>query len=278
VERNLERLATLEAGVTPPDGTTSDKPYSRFMDVYAALARFNIRELGHTQRQYAAISSKNHAYAVHNARAQFRRPFTVEEILAAPPIAFPLTLPMCAPASDGAAAAILCTKSRLRSLGSSAHRAIRVLANVVRTGTDREPGEYPHRHISTLTSKLAYERAGVGPEDIDVAEVHDATAVGEAIQAECLGFAPIGEGGAVAERGITALGGSLPINPSGGLESKGHPIGATGLGQVYEIVCQLRGESGLRQVAAARLGLVENGGGFWGYEEAVCGITILGKG
>jgi acetyl-CoA acetyltransferase len=274
---NLQRLEVLGAGVAAPPGTTSPKPYSRFMDVYAAMGRFNMREFGHTQRQYAAISSKNHAHSVHNPRAQFRRPFTVEEVLAAPAISYPLTLPMCSPVSDGAAAAILCTRGALKRLGRAADRTIKVLASVVRTGTGRGPTAYPAQHISTLTAKLAYERAGVGPEDIDVAEVHDATAVGEAIQMECLGFAPAGQAGVLAERGETTVGGRLPINPSGGLQSKGHPIGATGLGQIFELVCQLRGECGARQVEGARIALAENGGGFWGYEEAVCGVTVLAK-
>ena len=117
----------------------------------------------------------------------------------------------------------------------------------------------------------------MGPEDIDVAEVHDASATGEVIESEALGFCPVGEGGVVAERGETALGGRIPINTSGGLESKGHPIGATGLGQIYELVTQLRGEAGARQVEGAKLAMAQNGGGIVGVEEAVACLTILGQ-
>jgi acetyl-CoA acetyltransferase len=125
------------------------------MDVYAALARFNIRELGHTQRQYAAIASKNHAHSVHNPRAQFRRSFTVAEILAAPPITYPLTLPMCAPISDGAAAAVLCTKSGLRALGRSADRAVKVLAS--------GPGSNLRDRLSTTWGVWATASRGCPP-------------------------------------------------------------------------------------------------------------------
>jgi acetyl-CoA acyltransferase len=131
--------------------------------------------------------------------------------------------------------------------------------------------------VTVKASKLAYERAGIGPQDISVAEVHDATAIGEIVQSENLGFCEFGAGGALAESGATTLGGRIPINISGGLESKGHPIGATGLGQLHELVTQLRGEAGARQVQGARLAIAENGGGLFGIEEAVCAITILGR-
>jgi acetyl-CoA acetyltransferase len=123
----------------------------------------------------------------------------------------------------------------------------------------------------------AYDRAGLGPKEMSLAEVHDATAIGEIIQSENLGFCDFGDGGPMAERGETTLGGRFPINPSGGLVSKGHPIGATGLGQIFELVTQLRHEGGSRQVPNARFAIAENGGGFLGYEEAAACITILGS-
>ena len=276
VEANKERLLQLGRGVEPPPGTTSTKPYSIFMDVYAALARFYMREFGVTEQQLAAVSSKNHCHSVHNPLSQYRKPYTIEEVLAAPPIAYPLTLPMCAPVSDGAAAAVVCSEQGLKRWGLDANRAIWVLASVVQSGTDRDPKDLVN-HITARAARRAYEKAGIGPEDISVAEVHDATAMGEIIQVENLGFCPVGEGGTVALSGATALGGRLPVNPSGGLESKGHPVGATGLGQIYELVTQLRGEGGARQVEGARLALAENGGGLYGIEEAVACITILGK-
>jgi acetyl-CoA acyltransferase len=276
VEENKRELLALGDGVEPPPGTMSDKPYSLFMDVYAAFSRFHMKRFGTTARQLAAISAKNHAHSVHNDKAQYRVAYSIDEVLAAPPIAYPLTLPMCAPISDGGAAAILCTEHGLKRLGVDRARAIELRASVVQTGSGRRP-EDVEDHITAKAARRAYEIAGVGPEDVSVAEVHDATATGELIQSENLGFFPFGEGGAAAERGKTSIGGCIPINPSGGLESKGHPIGATGLGQVYELVRQLRGECGPRQVEGARIALAENGGGLLGIEEAAASVLILAR-
>ena len=271
-----DRLLKLGEGVEVPPGSTSPKPYSVFMDVYAAFSRMHMKRFGTTQRQLAAVSAKNHLHSVHNPLSQYRDAYTIEEVLAAPPITYPLTLPMCSPISDGAAAAVVCTASGMKRLGLDPRRAIRVLACVVHTGSDRDPADVAH-HCTALAAKRAYERAGVGPQDVSVAEVHDATAMGEIIQIENLGFCAFGDGGAISERGETAIGGRIPVNPSGGLESKGHPVGATGIGQVHELVTQLRGEAGARQVAGARIALAENGGGLQGIEEAVATVTILGR-
>lgn len=275
-EQNKATLLALGAGIVPPPGTTSQKPYSLFMEVYAAFCRRHMHRFGTTQRQIAAVSAKNHAHSVHNPLAQFRDALTVEQVLASPPITYPLTLPMCAPISDGAAAAVLCTEAGLARLGLDRRRAIRVLASVLQSGSDRGPDEL-ERHCTRLASKRAYEIAGIGPKDVSVAEVHDATAVGEIIQIENLGFCEFGEGGPISERGETRIGGRIPVNPSGGLESKGHPVGATGIGQIFELVTQLRGEAGPRQVEGARIALAENGGGLHGLEEAAACITLLGR-
>lgn len=273
-DENRARLLELGAGVEVPEGTTSTRPYSAMMDVYAAWARFHMREFGTTREQIAAVSAKNHRHSTKNPRSQYRNAYTVEEVLAAPPITYPLTLPMCAPVSDGAAAAVLVTERALARFGRT--RAIQVRACVLASGIDREPNEV-EKHIGRRAALKAYEQAGLGPEDMSVAEVHDATAMGEIIQSENLGFCAFGEGGPTAARGDTALGGRIPTNPSGGLESKGHPIGATGLGQIFELVTQLRGEAGPRQVEGARFAIAENGGGIYGIEEAACCITILGR-
>ncbi|WP_137388851.1 thiolase family protein [Rhodoligotrophos defluvii] len=270
------RLMKLGEGIEPPAGTTSDKPYSVFMDVYAAFARFHMKTFGTTQRQIAAVAAKNHQHSVHNPLSQFRDPYTVDDVLAAPPITYPLTLPMCSPISDGAAAAVLMTEQGMDRHGVDKSRAVKVLASVLQTGSDRDPSEVD-RHITALAARRAYEKAGIGPEDVSVAEVHDATAMGEIIQIENLGFCPFGEGGPTSERGETRIGGRIPVNPSGGLESKGHPVGATGIGQIYELVGQLRGVAGPRQVEGARIALAENGGGLHGIEEAVACITILAR-
>jgi len=275
-ENGKRRLLEMGNGIEPPAGSVSTKPYSVFMDIYASMGRMHMREFGTTQRQFAAVSAKNHRHSIHNSLAQYRQAYSVEEILAAPPITYPLTLPMCSPISDGAAAAIVCSEAGLELLRGQRARAVRVLASVLQTGSDRPPVALD-QHLVRLGSMKAYEQAGVGPRDISVAEVHDATAIGEIIQSEVLGLCELGTGGPAAERGETSIGGRIPINPSGGLESKGHPIGATGLGQLYELVTQLRGEAGQRQVEGARVALAENGGGLCGVEEAVACITILGR-
>ncbi|WP_213307263.1 thiolase family protein [Paraburkholderia sacchari] len=269
-------LRKIGEGLEIPPGTTSSRPYSVFMDVYAAFSRAHMKRFGTTQRQIAAVSAKNHQHSVHNPLSQYRNDYTIEEILAAPPITYPLTVPMCSPVSDGAAAAILCTGDALKRFGIDPKRAIRVLASVIQTGTDRAPEDL-EQHVTVRAARLAYELAGVGPKDVSVAEVHDATAMGEIVQIENLGFCEFGEGGVISERGDTTIGGRIPVNPSGGLESKGHPVGATGLAQVHELVTQLRGEAGARQVDNARIAVAENGGGLYGVEEAVACITILGR-
>ncbi|MDB5921055.1 MAG: phbA1 [Massilia sp.] len=272
-DANKRTLLQLGMGVEAPPGSMSAAPYSLFMDIYAAFGRFHMREFGTTQEQFAAVAAKNHRHSVHNPLAQYRMPYSMEEVLAGPPISYPLTLPMCAPVSDGAAAAIVCSAAALRRFPRS--RAIKVLATVVGTGCTRGP-EDMERHLTVMAANKAYEKAGIDPADISVAEVHDATAIGEIIQIENLGFCEFGEGGWITQRGDTTIGGRIPVNTSGGLESKGHPIGATGLAQIHELVTQLRGEAGARQVQDARLAIAENGGGLYGIEEAVCAVTILG--
>jgi acetyl-CoA acetyltransferase len=235
-----------------------------------------MRTFGTTQRQIAAVAAKNHGHSVRNPYSQFRKSFTIEEILAAPPITYPLTLPMCAPLSDGAAAAILCTEEGLDRIGADRSRCTRVAASVVRSFSNRRYDQ-PELNLGRLAANQAYELAGLGPQDMDVAEVHDAASMGEIIQVENLGFVPLGEGGPAAERGDFTLGGRLPVNVSGGLESKGHPIGATGIGQLYELVTQLRGEAGDRQVPGARHAIQENGGGLIGVEEGAVAVHILSR-
>ena len=274
-KETFERLLALGEGIEEPlDEAAANQQRSPFMDVYACFAKQHMKMFGLTQRQLAAVSSKNHAHSTHNPKSQFRFEASIDEILAARRISWPLTLPMCSPISDGGAAAVLCSESALHRFDQS--RAVRVLASVMGTGVTRAPDDLEN-HITRRTAKRAYELAGIGPDDIDVAEVHDATAMGEITQTENLGFCAFGEGGRMAEDGKTRIGGRIPINPSGGLESKGHPIGATGLGQIYELAVQLRAEADDRQVDGARHAIAENGGGIYGIEEATCCITVLGK-
>jgi acetyl-CoA acyltransferase len=245
--------------------------HSPFMDIYAYAAREHMRKYGSTARQLAVIAAKNHWQSSMNPNAQYMFTLTPEAVLADRVVAHPLTRAMCAPIGDGAAAAVVMSADLVQSLGLGA-RAVRIRASILGSGRERG-AEDPD--IGERLSKLAYTRAGVGPEDIDCVELHDATAFGELHQTEALGFFPKGEGGLHAERGETKLGGPLPVNPSGGLLSRGHPIGASGLAQIHELVTQLRGEAGKRQVAGARLALAENGGGALGSEEAAMCVHIL---
>ncbi len=261
------------AGVPPGEGASSER--SIFMDIYAALAVNHMQRHGLTQRQLAVVASKNHVHSVHNPLAQYRHALSVDEVLAARAIAYPLTLPMCAPIGDGAAAVLVCNAAGLRRLSDAT--PVAVLACELVSGLPRRDDD-ADLAITHRAARAAYEHAGLGPDDVDLAEVHDATAFGEILQTEALGFCAPGEGGRFAESGATALGGALPVNVSGGLESKGHPIGATGLMQIGELTQQLRGRAGMRQVAGARVALAENGGGFIENEEAVACVTLLGTG
>lgn len=158
----------------------------------------------------------------------------------------------------------------------NADRAVKVLSSVILTGIEHDP-EDREQGIGYRAAMRAYDRAGLGPDAIDVAEVHDATAMGELLNVEALGLVPFGEAGPAAEAGHFSIGGRVPVNPSGGLESKGHPVGATGLGQIHELVTQLRGEAGMRQVEGARIAAQENGGGLLGIEEAVVAVNLFAR-
>ncbi len=267
----LEMAKHIPMAEVPPEFRDPGGARSVFMDIYAAGARWHMAKYGSTQRQLAVISAKNHFHSSLNPLAQIQKDMTVEEVLADKLVAWPLTRPMCAPIGDGAAAAILCSGAYLKKVAGA--RPVKVRASVLGSGTNR--GFNDGQDIGERLSRLAYEKSGLGPKDIDVAELHDATAYGELHQSEVMGFCPEGEGGPFAESGATKLGGRLPINTSGGLESRGHPIGASGLAQIHEIVTQLRGEAGKRQVEGARIGLTENGGGNIGVEEASMTVHIL---
>ncbi len=272
-ENNMNRFVEMSREfntVIPPDLAESGDERSIFMDAYAMGAKWHMKRFGSTQRQLAVIAAKNHWHASMNPLAQYQMSMTVEQVLHDKLVSYPLTRPMCAPVGDGAAAAILCSEHVLRKL--SGVRPVRIRASVLGSGIDRD---IDAPDIGMRLSRQAYEQAGLGPADIDTAELHDATAYGELHQAEAMGFCKLGEGGLFAESGATKLGGSLPINTSGGLESRGHPVGASGLAQIYEEILQLRGEAGDRQVQGARIALTENGGGFIGVEEAAMCINIF---
>lgn len=252
--------------------TKSEKPggHSVFMDFYAMGARWHMKQYGTTQRQLAVIAAKAHNNSTLNPLAQYTFPMTVEQVMEDREVAYPLTRAMCAPIGDGSAAAILCSERFLKQ--QPRDRAILIRASVMKSGSRQGQPD-----ISERAAYAAYEMAGLGPKDIDVAEVHDATAFGELYQYEKMGFCPEGEGGPFAESGATAIGGKIPVNTSGGLMSRGHPIGASGLAMIYELVTQLRREAKKRQVENPRIALAENGGGTLGLGEAAMAIHILEK-
>ena len=272
-DSHLTRLLAMGNGVTAPkDAPEAAAERSVFMDIYAAQARFHMDRFGTTQRQIASVAAKNHNHSVQNPYAQYRFPMTVDAVLADRMIIWPITRAMCAPMSDGAGAIVIASESALNRFDRG--RAVRIRGIAVSSSSDRGELEVD-RHLTRVAADKCFERAGVAPSDIDVAELHDASAIAEILHSENVGFCDYGAGGALVESGATALGGRLPINVSGGLLSKGHPIGATGAIQLFELVTQLRAEAGIRQVDGARLALAENGGGFHGIEEAACVVTIL---
>jgi acetyl-CoA acyltransferase len=267
-----EQKKKQEAEGVEKKGGGAEKPggHSVFMDFYAAGARRHMERYGTTQRQLAVIASKAHNNSALNPLAQYTFTQTIEQVLEDRVVSYPLTRAMCAPVGDGSAAAIVCSERFLKAHSSS--RAVLIRASVLKSGTRQGESD-----IGRRASLAAYEKAGVGPEDINMAEVHDATAFGELVQSEQLGFCKTGEGGPFAESGATALDGKIPINPSGGLISRGHPIGASGLAQIYELTTQLRGEAGPRQIKKHRIAMAENGGGTIGGGEAAMTIHILEK-
>lgn len=218
-------------------------------------------------------ASKNHWHGSMNPKAQYRFEVSVEEALADREVSYPITRSMAAPIGDGAAAAILVSEDVLKKQPKEVRdRAIKVRGSVLTGGKYRdadEPG------LSRIAAKKAYDKSGLSPAQIDLVELHDATSFCEIFQIEMLGFAEDGQGGAMVESGATKLGGKLPVNLSGGLVSKGHPVGATGLSMIYELALQLRGEAGERQADGARIAMAENGGGVIGFDEAACSIILL---
>jgi acetyl-CoA acetyltransferase len=252
------------------DQENADKR-SLFMDIYAAMALEHMNKYGTTQAQFAAVSAKNAYHGSLNPRAQYQDAVSVEQVLAAPEIVYPLTLPMCSPIGDGAAAVILVSERKAKQLGL--RQPVKVSSSVLMTGWDYT--ETDEIHLAEQAANQAYLDAGVGPEDLDCIELHDASAPSELIYYEHLGLCAKGEGGRMIDEGHTRLGGKIPVNTSGGLLRKGHPIGATGVAQIVELTEQLQGRAGDRQVEGARIAMAENGGGMIGQDAAALVVSIL---
>src|SRR5262249_13412428 len=227
-------LEALKEGPGVGSGAGAGEKGSVFRDLYAAAAGIHMQPSGTTKTHFAAIAAKNSEHGSLNPRAQFRERLTVEEVLAAPLIVEPLTRPMCSPIGDGAAAVVVMSERHARARGVT--RPVRVLASVLHSGWDHgadEPGTVE------LCASEAYSEAEVEPADIHVIECHDASAPAELMAYESLGLCPKGEGGRLVDEGATRLGGRVPVNTSGGLLRKGHPVGATGIAQVVELTEQL---------------------------------------
>ncbi|MBI3993685.1 MAG: thiolase family protein [Candidatus Lambdaproteobacteria bacterium] len=265
---DLEEREQLKASLHQSAGAGATQ--SIFMDVYANLTRQYMRQSGATAENFADVAVKSHFAGARNPRAQFREEVSREAVLASRMISEPLTLMMCSPIGDGAAALVLCSEEAARRGGAD---AVSVRASVLVSGSARGELEPP----PTRASRQAYALAGIGPEDVDVVELHDAAAPAELMLYEELGLAGRGEGPALLASGRTRVGGKMPVNPSGGLLSKGHPVGATGCAQLFELTEQLRGRAGARQREGARVALAENGGGFLNPDPAACTITILAR-
>lgn len=250
------------------DAATAGPGQSALMECYAQEGRDYMAEHGATPEDFALVAVKNRRHAGLNPRAQYSTPLSVDEVTGARMIAAPLTLPMCSPITDGAAALVICSEAfaRRRGLGG-----VRVLASRIAPG--RGAGSSPLGEAG----RLAFEAAGLGPRDIDLFEVHDAAAPAELIQYEDLGLCARGGAPGLIRQGATGIGGAHPVNLSGGLMSRGHPLGATGCAQLFEIYEQLLGRAGARQAAGARLGMAVNAGGWVGGTYAVGVATILGE-
>jgi acetyl-CoA acetyltransferase len=264
---DLEELDELKTRVNGDGHAAANGNRSLFMDIYAHLARAYIERTGATARDFAAAAAKSHHHGSLNPKAQYRKSVSVDEVLGSRAIAPPLTLLMCSPIGDGAAALVLCSPEYAARQGAD---SVRIRASVLVSGRDGD-GE----PASARAAMRAYELASVGPDDLDVVELHDAAAPAELMLYEELGLCAPGAAPELIRSGATKLGGRLPVNTSGGLLSKGHPVGATGCAQLVELTEQLRGRAGARQVERARIALAENGGGFLATDSAAVAIHVL---
>lgn len=244
--------------------------------IFAMLARRQMEQYGTTLEDFAMVSVKNHHHGCLNPFAQYHKEFTVEEILNSRMICDPITLLQCCPNTDGAAAAILCSMKVAKRYTT---KPIKVIGSALLSGEYRYLQEdITISPLGSKTAKLAYEMAGVGPEDIDVIELHDAFAPEEMLRYEDLGICKVGEGTRLVREKATWVGGRIPVNPSGGLLALGHPLSASGVRNIAEIVWHLRGQAGERQTPDAKVGLAHMlGGSVAGIEAGACGIHILAR-
>jgi acetyl-CoA acetyltransferase len=267
---------TLRALAASADVELTHDMGLQFTAIYAMRVQRRLESGALTLRHLAEVTVKSHRHGALNPYAQHRQPVTAEEVLASRPIAGPIRLLMCSSISDGAAAVVVASADVARRR-SPARGAVRVLACQLRSGAFGA-GRDGQMSTAMRTVRAAYEQAGLGPEDIHVVECHDATAPGELMYYEDLGFCKPGEAGRLLDDGETSVGGRIPFNTGGGLTSRGHPVGATGLAQIAELTWQLRGEAGPRQVDGARVALAQNSGGWIEGDSAAGVATVLARG
>lgn len=245
--------------------------------MFAQIGLEHAREYGTTFEQFARVAVKNHHHATMNPKAMYRKETPLEDVMSAEMIAYPNTKLMCSVNVDGAAAAVIASEATMKRLGVT-RRAVRVRASELTSNpfTPREFALPDFNEVSRLCAQRAYERAGLDPKDLHLVELHDCFATAEIVHYENLQLCERGEGGPLIDSGATSLGGRIPVNVSGGLLSKGHPLGATGIANLYEVTTQLRGEAGARQVPNASMGLTHVCGGGPGLGTS-CAVHILEK-
>ena len=245
--------------------------------MFSQIGLEHTRKHGTTFEQFAKVSVKNHHHSTMNPKSMYRIETPLETVMNAEMISYPNTKLMCSVNVDGSAAAVLASERKVRELGLMG-RAVKVRASVMSSNPfeERQLAMPDFSSATRLAAKQAYERAGLGAADVDLVELHDCFATAEIVHYENLGLCADGEAGRMIDEGETALGGSIPVNVSGGLLSKGHPLGATGIANIYEVCTHLRGEAGERQVEGARIGMTHVVGGGPGMGTA-CGIHILEK-
>lgn len=242
-----------------------------FPSLFAMIARRHMHEFGTTREQMAAVAVKNHANGALNPLAHLRKRITMEQALAGKPVSEPLTVYDCSLISDGAAAVVIIPLERARDFPGISLRILGIAQASDYVALDAKDDITSFR-ANRVAAEKAYRMAGLGPGEVDLAEVHDCFTIAEIVALEDLGFVARGEGGPATVAGWTALNGRLPVNTSGGLKSKGHPVGATGVGQICDLAIQMRGAAGERQVERRRVGLAQNLGG----SGATSVVTILG--
>ncbi len=269
-----EKMCVPDFGLLNSGATELDTQLGMVVPAgFALRAQRHMYEYGTTVEQMAQVTVKSRQHAALNPLAQFRQPESLEQVLSGPVIADPLTRSQCCPIADGAAALILASDE----VAAHFERSVQVRSSVLASGSFEEPCDFTHWDTDYRTVQLAYEKAGIGPEDLDLVECHDAFTIAEILHYEALGLCEKGQGGVLVASGATTLGGRIPVNVSGGLLSRGHPIAATGIAQIIELVAQLRNEAGERQVEGCQLALAHCMGGDKAGDTKVCTVSVLAR-